>query len=114
MLLLLLPLRNSFRYKVRQLCFDLQAALGSVLSMAIKDTEKVLMVRLAHVRGKDKVILILLVDVVNTESFSCRVCKPCYNITINKLLGQCRLILLQLKRLLTSVINSVMVIKALV
>ena len=49
---------------------DKKTRLGTILTMAIEDGEEVLMEGLAHVGRENKIILVFLVCIIDTEAFS--------------------------------------------
>ena len=51
--------------------------------MTIADREKVLMECLAHIWCQNEVILVLLINIIYTETLSCGVCKSSYNVAVN-------------------------------
>lgn len=53
-----------------------KTAVTAVLTMAVEHREEVLVVRLAHVRSQNEVVLVLLVGIVDAEAFASRVGKP--------------------------------------
>ena len=81
--------------------------------MAIANWEKVLVKCFAHVWGQNEVILIFLVDIVDTKSFPGGVGKSCYNILIYNLGFSILVEPFYFERVLSCVLNAVVVIDAL-
>ena len=94
--------------------FDQHRALPSILPMAIAHGEEVLMVRLANVWGQDKVVLILLIDVMDAEAFSGGIGKPRDHIVLNDLRSFLRFVPLYFEWVLLIVDDSVVVIDSLI
>ena len=89
--------------------------LCSILSVSITDRKEMLMKRLTHVGRQYKVILILFIWIVNTISFSCWICKPCDDISIDDF--TCSLVFVEsfyFERSLSCILDSIVVVYSLV
>ena len=107
-------LRNEFLDMICKFEFDKQRALSSILTMSITDSKKVLMECLAHIWCEDEVVLIFLVRVMDTKSFSCRVSESCNYIVFNYFQSFILWVSYDSERRSRSVCNSIIVINSLI
>lgn len=105
---------EEFLKVVSKLHFDQHGALSTVLPVTIAHREEVLMIRLANIRSQNEVVLVLLVDVMHTESFSCRIGKPSDYVVLYHFLALMGFFLLDNKRILLVVNYAVIVIYSLI
>ena len=81
--------------------------------MPIANSEKVLMVSLAQIRRKNKVILVLFIDVVSRVPLPCRVCESCNDIALYQLDRARCFVFLQFEGVGLGVLDSVVVVYSL-
>ena len=100
--------------EIRKLHFHEHRALPTILTVSVAHCEEVLMVCLANVWRKYKVVLILLVDVVNAESFARRVCESCDHVVFNYWQTFLRLVFLNFEWVFFVILYSIVVVDPLI
>ena len=108
--LLFLCLLYEFFKVLSKFHFHQHGWLSSVLAMSITNCEKVLMECLTHVRCKNKIVLIFLICIVHTKSFSGWIGKSRDYIAFDYFRSSGTFILFDFKWISSWILNSIIVI----
>lgn len=100
--------------KICEFHFDKHGALPPVLPVTVANREEMLMVSLTDVRREYKVVLVLLVHIVYTESLTGRVSEARNHVIFNDFYTFLGLVFLDSERVLLAVLYAIMIINSLI